>query len=447
MANRPKSIRKLLTGLLASGCAASFTFVGTAFAAADFNEMARAAALGDYQAAYSLGLSLQSQVGDAEFDRVFGEAAVNSGHPAEGVLALERYLARMPGSDRARLDLAKGFFELGDFVRARKEFEFVLRYNPPPAVRANVQRYLDAMQTRSFVGSRVSASGYFDFGRGHDSNANAGTFHTSIDLPSGPVTLVNGDAIAQAAEYWRVALGGQINRHVDASLVLHASASLETRQNEKAHRFDTDNLAANLGLSKATGASVYRVSAGGSQTLVAGSAYRLGRTVMAEWQNSLMSGASLTLVAQRTMQSYEGENAIRDAIIDTGGLAFQYPFNVLARPVLGVQYSASDERNINKSSDLSRHLTTGRVFASARLSDSLSSQLSWGLQDSEFRAPDIGFGTVREDRMETIDFGLRYQLNNQTEIRGDYQDSRNESNQMLYEFRRKTYELSARVKF
>jgi tetratricopeptide (TPR) repeat protein len=116
---------------------------------------------------------------------LFGVAAINVGRVPEGVLALERHLAAVPGNDRARLDLARGYFELGDYVRARSEFEFVLRYNPPKDVRSNIERYLDAMQTRDAFANKASSQLYLELGAGRDSNVNAGTYNSQITLPTG----------------------------------------------------------------------------------------------------------------------------------------------------------------------------------------------------------------------------------------------------------------------
>ena len=69
--------------------------------------------------AYALGRRHPEELGKPEFDFYFGVAAVDTGHAGEGVLALERYIIRFPDNDRARLELARGYFVLGEMVRAR----------------------------------------------------------------------------------------------------------------------------------------------------------------------------------------------------------------------------------------------------------------------------------------------------------------------------------------
>src|SRR5689334_22011856 len=82
---------------------------------------------GDSKAAYELGRNFPDQLGDPAFDFFFGVAAIDSGHAGEGVLALERYVINFPDNHNARLELARGYFVMGDNQRARDEFDNVLK--------------------------------------------------------------------------------------------------------------------------------------------------------------------------------------------------------------------------------------------------------------------------------------------------------------------------------
>src|SRR5450830_953633 len=95
------------------------------------NDLRRMVDAGQYDSAFKAGSEQSALQGSTHFDFLFGVACVNSGHIPQGLLALQRHLAVVPANDRARLELAKGYFELGEYSRARQEFEFVLHYNPP----------------------------------------------------------------------------------------------------------------------------------------------------------------------------------------------------------------------------------------------------------------------------------------------------------------------------
>ena len=98
--------------------------------------------------AYNLGSKNPDFLGQPAFDFYFGIAAIDSGHAGEGVLALERYMINFPDNQNGRLELARGYFVLGENARAREEFERVLKLNPPTAVRSNIERFLDAIRSR-----------------------------------------------------------------------------------------------------------------------------------------------------------------------------------------------------------------------------------------------------------------------------------------------------------
>ena len=85
----------------------------------------------------------------------------------EAVAALRVILIERPGLVRVRLELARAFFLKGDDGLAREHFERVLAGGPPPAVAANVRRFLGTMRARR----RWSA--WFGFEVAPDTNVNA----------------------------------------------------------------------------------------------------------------------------------------------------------------------------------------------------------------------------------------------------------------------------------
>src|SRR5262249_5546149 len=103
---------------------------------------------GDATAAYELGRKNRDQLGSPAFDFYFGIAAVDTGHAGEGLLALERYVLSYPDNLSARLQLARGYFALGEDARARSEFESLRALNPEPQLASTIERFLDAIRLR-----------------------------------------------------------------------------------------------------------------------------------------------------------------------------------------------------------------------------------------------------------------------------------------------------------
>ena len=57
-------------------------------------------------------------------------------------------LVKAPGLVRVRLELARAFFLKGEYALSRRHFEFVLASEPPEAVAANVEKFLERIRAR-----------------------------------------------------------------------------------------------------------------------------------------------------------------------------------------------------------------------------------------------------------------------------------------------------------
>ena len=66
----------------------------------------------------------------------------------QAIASFHAMLVRAPGLVRVRLELARAFFLKGEDGLAQQHFELVLAGNPPDAVAANVQRFLDEIRGR-----------------------------------------------------------------------------------------------------------------------------------------------------------------------------------------------------------------------------------------------------------------------------------------------------------
>jgi len=144
---------------------------------------------GQYQAAYELAMIQElDQAGEPHFDFLYGLSALEVGHPQLAVFALERVLVEVPQDHRARLELGRAYFVLGDFEKSRELFDKVLAANPPPRVRDNVQLFMHELEQRSKLRDRQFSSNV-GLKLGHDSNINSATTLYSTTLPDSGVTL------------------------------------------------------------------------------------------------------------------------------------------------------------------------------------------------------------------------------------------------------------------
>ncbi len=159
------------------------------------------------------------------------------------ISALRRMLVIRPGLVRARLELARAFFLKREDTLARRHFERVLAGKPPPAVVANVNRFLGAIRARK----RWNA--YFGFALAPDTNVGAASGADTVWLPAFGTVLpfrVNEDSQPSSGIGALVWGGGEYQHPIGERLRLRVGGDL-WRQEYAHSRFDRTLIAGHAG--------------------------------------------------------------------------------------------------------------------------------------------------------------------------------------------------------
>ncbi len=202
-----------------------------------------------------LGPLVQGKVIHADALFLYGMAATGasqqSGVPDEtrealldqAIGAFHAMLVEAPGLVRVRLELGRAFFLKGEDTLARRHFEQVLAGRPPPAVAANVARFLRTMRARRRWQAR------FGFAVAPDSNLNTASDTRTIFLDVFgqrlPFTL-DDDSSRKSGIGVSVWGGGEYQYPLASRWRLRAGANASVRD-YKGGRFDRHLLAAHLG--------------------------------------------------------------------------------------------------------------------------------------------------------------------------------------------------------
>jgi hypothetical protein len=102
---------------------------------------------------------------------------------AAAVRHFRRLLVREPKPVRARLEIGRAYFMLGDYGNAERQFLFARAGKLPPTVRKNIDRFLIAIRARKRFSVSVSLT------LATDSNRNAGPTTDSVTLYGLPFQL------------------------------------------------------------------------------------------------------------------------------------------------------------------------------------------------------------------------------------------------------------------
>ena len=154
----------LLSALAVSGITQEAPPSSTGETGVEAEKMAEARALMDsgrfLEAVQLLGPLVQGRIIHADTLFLYGMAALQASQQAgvtedtrealldQAIASFHAMLVKAPGLVRVRLELARAFFLKGEYALSRRHFEFVLASEPPEAVAANVEKFLERIRAR-----------------------------------------------------------------------------------------------------------------------------------------------------------------------------------------------------------------------------------------------------------------------------------------------------------
>jgi len=423
-------------------------FVAPGLLAAPADDVKSLLEQGDARAAYEHAKKHPDQLGDPAFDIYFGVAAINAGHAGEGVLALERYLLNFPANADARLELARGYFVLGEYARAREEFEAVSRLNPPPAVQAGIDRFLDAIRSRESR-FRTTANLFLEVGLGYDSNINGGVGNANIVLPAFGLVTVTQAGVQQSDTFTHLAAGGQVTHPVAPGLTAFGGVGVESKlgHGDFESQFDLLTLAANGGATLLRENDLYRLGAYYAKLDVDNASFRDIIGIAAEWQRQLDEFQSLSAALQYGDLDYKGDNDVRDSRLYQLALGYRRAYIKPWQPLLSVNLYLGQEGNQRDRDDMSRTLYGFRASLAGSPAPKWAASVGGFYQLSDYRDPDPQLGTTRRDSYYGLDLTVSYAVRRNLSLRGELLLSRNDSNIALFEYDRNVVALKLRYDF
>jgi tetratricopeptide (TPR) repeat protein len=123
---------------------------------------------GRYQEVYDLLQPFEAaSKSDVAFNLLLGEAALRTQRAGQALDLFSRSLVLQPDSVEAHLGLGRSYLALGEYARAKIEFETVMRFDDlPPDLELQAEIYAAAAQNYA-KGQRLLASGYGIVGYGN----------------------------------------------------------------------------------------------------------------------------------------------------------------------------------------------------------------------------------------------------------------------------------------
>jgi len=397
------------------------------------------------QAAYRLLQPLESErAGNPEYDYLLGISALDSGERERAVFALERVLAVNPNHALARAEIARAYFEMGEKVNARREFQNVRATNPPEPVKETIDRYLSALGA-----SPTQLSGFLEIGFGWDSNVNSATPNNQIAIPSlgGIVVDIDPSGVKKSDSF--ITAGGGLNYVYGFSpewavvAGIAASGKFNTHENE----FNTGTVDGNLGLRWSRGKETITAGYQGQDFRVDKEDFRRSTGVVAQWQHSYSESSQVSLFLQAADLEYPGQS-IQDARRTIGGVAFGYGWDTPGKPVVfGSLYGGSEKEKAEDMAQLGYKPIGGRLGGQVSVA---SNAVLFGLLSYERRAyggVDLAELVTRRDNQVDLRLGMNYLLRPSWLLVPQVAYTNNHSNVPLNEYDRTVASLILRKMF
>lgn len=391
---------------------------------------------------------LAAHGGEPRFDFYYGLAAIETGHLAEAVFALERVLMANPGFDRARLELARALFLQEDDLRARRQFEIVLAHQPPPSVAAAVERYLAAMDRRADR-YRTTVTGWLETEVGHDDNVNRAPDLESVDLGFGTLLLDQSQQGLESA-FLRVAGDARVSRPLQPGLNAIAAVGGEVRGVADESQFNTQLGHGRAGLRHTRGPHQLSAFLQAYSFYVDGEAYQDGVGLTGSWLYELGERTSLQATGRLTQLSYDTQD-VRDSrlVVLGGGVSHQWTgsWNPVTRVSLLLGEEDPDDDSVQARGLASRDIRGLQLWLGANPAASWSLQASLLYRNSEYETNVFPFSEARDEDYYSLDLALDWHPNAHWRVGPHIEYSDNSANIELYDYERAVVGVRARYTF
>ncbi len=392
-----------------------------------------------------------AQSGNIRYDYLLGIAALDSGKPDKATLAFERVLATDPNFAGARVDMGRALYQLGDFTRAKAEFETVLTQNPPPAARATIDKYLAAIAKQEDA-KKTRGSGYVEAGFGHDTNVNFATSQSEIAVPAlgNLVFTLNPTGVKAPDDYLTYAFGGEISHQITPAMGVYAGADARSRNNMTLDQFDSTSVDLRAGLSMGEGANVFRVGVLGGRYALNEKSNRDTSGVNAEWRHLLDPSNQLSLFGQYARFRFEPTISVNNFDQATYGANWLHVYKDGKALVMASVFSGEERAPLR--ADGGKSFYGVRVGGQMQLSDRTELFAGLGAQAGRYEIFNAAFSSptdsvTRDDKQYDANLGLNWHFDKAWTLRPQVAYMRNNSNIVIYKFDRTDLSVTVRRDF
>jgi len=423
--------------------------LATAAEAADLEQAMSLLQAGQADAAYELlAADEAAEAGNPAFDYLLGLAALDSGRPGRAVFALERVLATDPSHARARAEIARAYFQLGELETARGEFEAVKQQGVPPQVAEAMQRFLSAIDQR-LEGSRRQLRAYIEAGFGYDSNINSATDQRNVAVPAfgGLIFTLDQSGVEDSDGFASIGAGFVGSYPLADRLDLVGGGNIAKREHFSDEQFETSSVDAHAGIGYTRGLDAFTLALQGETFLLDNSTFRNAYGVVGGWNREIDARTRTSAFMQIFGLDYPGQD-LRDAMRYVGGAGVSHAFDVPRTPVVFASaYAGVEDERRSGVPHLGHDLYGFRVGGEIRVLPQVSAFGGVNIEFRDYGGPEPAFNRVRDDNRYHFRFGLNYRPAPSWLATTDVTYVNNDSNIVINDYDRVLFAITLRKEF
>ena len=399
------------------------------------------------QAFEQLSAQEDKRAGDPDFDTALGIAANETTQYTRAIFALERVLSVQPDNARARAELARALFAVGDTKAARTLLNQTRAQGVPADVGRTIDQFIQAID-KVEADAQSNYKVYAEAGFGYDSNINSGPASSSVAVPvlGGLVLALNPSGIKTSAAYATLGAGlsGRMNLAPRWSLVGNAGVSTRLHGGGNS-AVNSDQWDINIGPSYTVEPNEFSLVAQSGSTRVNNTTLRTQNGFIGEWNYRGDAASQLGTYIQRSRLHYPSQTA-RDADRTVLGTSYSQPFKggIVA---FGGIYAGTEEVRDSTVPHLGHRLWGLRGGIQKTLSDDLSLQFGVSHENRTFAGTDPIFLVVREDAQTNFSLGAAWKPAKSWRVIPLLTFTRSASNIAINDYSKTTLSVTARREF
>ena len=403
---------------------------------------------GRYAEAFQLLEPLEDKLaGDVKYDYLLARSALETGRPSQASFIYERILAVDPNYAGVRLEMGRAYLALGDYARAKLEFETVLRITSlPPTLRDQAIAYAKAAEDR-LAGKTTIFKGYIEYGYGYDSNPQSATSVTPISAANGFLIFLDNTSLKRSDHYNSLTAGGEVTHGLSERFSVYAGGDARTRGYRNIDVADYGQLDGRLGLGYSDGPNSARFGLAAGRYFLDNQKVRDNGGLTADYRRLIGTRDQLSANLLAGSYRYIPESLkVNDYDLYQGTIGW---LGVVSegRGVVGLSLLAGAEKATAGRVDGDKPFYGARLTLQNTLTERIGIFVLGGVQRGKYKEVNPTFGLTRLDTLYDMVAGLSWSFTPGWSLRPQLVYLKNKSNVSLFEYDRTDLSLNLRVDF